>query len=78
MAVMPEVCQSLMNFQHYKMAYFMPTVSRSDPSVLDGSFGAFNDSVKGGVPKLTDIFRLYSSCEVLFLRRFAIDCDHIQ
>ena len=67
-----------MNFQHHKMASFKPTVSRRDPSVLAGGFGAFNDSVKGGVPKLTDMPRLDSSGEASFQRRFAIDCDHIR
>lgn len=48
MAVMPEVRQTVMNFQHDKMASLMPTVTRSDPSMFVRSYGAFNDSVKGG------------------------------
>ena len=77
MAVMPEVRQTVMNFQHDEMASFMPTLTHSDPSMFVRSFGAFNDSVKVTMPKLLDMPRLDSSGEALFQRRFAINCDHI-
>ena len=77
MAVIPEALQIVMSFQHDKMASFMPTLTRSNPSMFVRSFGAFNYSVKGAMPKLLVTPRLDSSGEALFQRRFAIDYDHI-
>ena len=78
MAVMPEIHQTVMNFQHNKMPQFMPTVTRSDPDMFVRCHGNFNDSDKNDAVQAQDLSYLDAAGERHFKQRFAIACKEIR
>ena len=78
MAVMPEISQTVMNFQHNKMPQFMPTVTRSDPDMFARCHGNFNDSDANDAAQARGLIRLDAGGEAHFKQRFAINCQDIR
>lgn len=67
---------TIMNFAHEKIARFMPVVSLSDRDMWVRSHNGFNDSRQKPVRPIP-VTPLSSDQEALFLKRFAIDPDHV-
>lgn len=76
--VKPGVKQSIMNFAHFKINRFMPTVTFAQPDMFVRGHNDFNDSrqKKSVAPRVLP--RLGAEGEALFRARFNIDADHVR